>query len=519
MIQALAALGRPFVHGRVAFGLVALVLAGVVALQAWLQTGGRNDDAELLLFSQTLALGYDPLNPPLVVWLHWLIAEALGPTLLSTRVLVAVLLFAAFPLAWAATRQLAPDRGMATLAGLSLAGLVAWNWAPHINLTHTVALTTASFALLWGALGVVQRPNWGRWLLLGLIAGLGLLTKYSFVLVLLAVVLAGLATPTTRAVMRSWKMLAAALVTTIVAVPHYVWLLLHWSAAGPLFSRKLSPDPSVLGHWEASAPGLATLGEHALMVLLPAVAVALLLFLPTVWRALRRPEPIAPVTRDRRDFARLVPVLFLVELAALVVVADVTLKPHHVYPLILVVVPLFAWLARGRPGPTERGLYALVMVLLTLAVPAFMARFILTTADACEDKCNLVLPYATYADGVRDAGFEGGTVVLLGTVHHLPLENLRPHLPASRFVRPADSQKASFAPPARPVSGDCLVLWPAERMPEAVDTLRADGIPGQDAVLPEDATIGTVTGVLAHSGRPAPTLGYALAKGGAGVCR
>jgi len=248
--------------------------------------------------------------------------------------------------------------------------------------------------------------------------------------------------------------------------------------------------------------------------------VALLLFLPAAGRALGRPEPIAPVTRAKKRFAWLVPVLFLIELLILVGVFGMTLKPHHVYPLILVVVPLFAWLARGRPGPTAQGLFALVTVLLALAVPVFLARFIVVdTAQTCEGKCNIVLPYETYAADLKDAGFEGGTVVLLGRVHFMPLENLRSHLPPARFVRPADSQKAGFAPPANATAGDCLVLWPADRMPDMVDLLRADGVPGQEATLPEDAVVGQSSDALAHSDRPAPTLGYALVKGGVGLCR
>lgn len=521
VLSALAWLGHPFERPGAAFGFVTLLLAGVVALQVGLQTGGRNDDAELLLFSQTLALGYDALNPPLTVWLHWVMTQILGPTLLSTRVLVAGLLLAAYLLAWGAARQMTEDRGMATLAGLSLAGLVAWNWTPHLNLTHTVAMTTASFALLWATLRLVARPTWGAWLLTGLIAGLGLLTKYSFALVLLSVVLAGLMTPTTRRVLFSSRLWVAAAVTAVVAAPHYVWLAGHWSAFRSLVDSKLGLNAATAGDLSALTDTLALLGEHAAMVVLPALGIALLLFLPAAGRALWRPAPASPLNRARLVAAMLVPVFFLLLLAGLIAATGATeINPHHVYPAILILVPIIAWLSRGRPGPVPRGLFALVIVLLSLAVPVFLARFIERTASTCEGKCNIVLPYEAYAQGLTAAGFEGGTVVLLGRVHHLPLETLRPHLPAgSRLIRPADPQKAAFAPPYPTPRGDCLVLWPDARAPEmASDLTGPGGIPGQDAALPDDAIVGTVTGTLALSGRPAPTLGYALVKGGAGRC-
>ncbi|MQX38211.1 glycosyltransferase family 39 protein [Roseospira navarrensis] len=514
-----AALGRLFTRPAVAFGAVAVLLAGVVAIQVGWQTGGRNDDAEVLLFSQTLALGYDALNPPLVIWLHWLVAQVTGPTLLSTRLVVVGLLFAAYPLAWAAARSLTPDRGMATLAGFSLAGLVAWNWAPHLNLSHTVAMTTAGFALLWVTLRLVERPTWGAWLLAGLVAGLGLLTKYNFVLLLAAVVLAGLMTPTTRRVLLSRRAAVGAAVTFLVAAPHYVWLLWHWSAFSRLFDAKLGRDAPEAGGLEGLQAGLLLLGEHALMVVLPAVALALLLFAPAAWRALVRPADIAPVRRDRLVFAGLVPLVLLLILAALVLVAGVTdLGPHHVYGLILVVAPLFAWLARGAPGDRARGLFVLVTLGLCLAVPVFLARMIVTTAETCESKCNTALPYETYAAELKEAGFAGGTVVIIGSVHHFPMVPLRPLLPPARYMKPLDSQKADFAPPPLETPGDCLVLWADDQDPDMPDRLRV-GIPGHDAPLPDDAVVGVSTGRLALSGRPAHPLGYALVKGGVGTCR
>ncbi|MBB4314977.1 glycosyltransferase family 39 protein [Roseospira marina] len=518
--RGIAALGRAFGRPGAAFGFMALMLGVAVALQVGLQTGGRNDDAELLLFSQTLALGYDALNPPLVIWLHWLVVQAVGPTLLSARLVVAVLLFAAYPLATAAARRLTPDRGMATFAGLALAALVAWNWAPHLNLSHTVAMTAAGFALLWVTLRLLDRPTWLNWGLAGLVAGLGLLTKYNFALLLAAVVLAGLLTPTTRRVLLSGRAVLGAAVTFVIAAPHYAWLLLHWSAFQELFDAKMGRDAPVAGALEGIKGGLALLGEHSLMVLLPSVALALLLFAPAVWRALVRPARVAPVRRDRLVFAALVPVLLLLILAGLVVGAGVTdIGAHHVYGLLVVVVPLFAWIARGEPGPRSRGLFALVAVVLTLVVPVFLTRMIVETAATCEGKCNTALPYGAYSADLTDAGFTGGTVVMVSSVHRFPMIFLRPHLPPARYVKPLDSQKAAFAPPPRSEPGDCLVLWEAAHDPDRLDRLRED-IPGQGAALPDSAIVGVSTGALALSGRPAAhPLGYALIKGGVGACR
>jgi hypothetical protein len=521
-------LGRLFARPGAVFAMVGAGLALTLAIQVGWQTGGRNDDAELLLFSQTLAWGYDPLNPPLVVWLNWLMAQAMGPTLLSTRLLVAGLVFAAYPLAWGAARELTADRGMAALAALSLATLVAWAWTPWLNLSHSVALTTAALALLWAVLRLMRRPTWGAWLLVGGIAGLGLLTKYNFALVLTAVLGAGLLSAGGRRVLADWRLLAAALVTTVIAAPHYLWLLRHRAEFADLFDRKLGRADDAAGGWDGAGivEGLSALGEHALMVLLPAAALALLLFAPALWRALVRPEPIATATAERLTVAALVPLLVAAQMAALVLVAGVTdFNPHHVYPLILALVPLFGWLARGRPGAASRGLFALVALGLIVVPPVFLARFIVQTAEDCETKCNIVLPYRDYAEGVQQAGFRGGTVVVVTSVHAFPLANLRPWLPEGRFIKPLDSQKGDWRPPARAEAGACLVLWREGAGRMSPERLRRDGVPGAGAgegantALPADATFGRVEGTLALSGRPAPVMGYALMPGGVGACR
>ncbi|MBB4266218.1 glycosyltransferase family 39 protein [Roseospira visakhapatnamensis] len=554
-IARLASWGLPLSRPGVAFGVVAVLLALVVAIQVAMQTGGRNDDAELLLFSQTLAWGYDPLNPPLVVWLAWLMGQAVAgaghllaalgldadawgaalagalgvtpnPGLLTTRVLIALLLFAAYPLARAATRTLTSDPGMATLSGLSLAALVAWAWAPHINLAHTVAMTTASFALVAVVLRLARAPSWGGFVLLGVVTGLALLTKYNIVLLLAALLLAGLATPTTRVVLRDGRLWLSIGLAAVIAAPHVVWLLFQWTAFRTLVDSKLGRDaaPTAVDAdvWSGLVPGLASLGEHALMVILPAVPLALLVF----WRALlvrpARDGDADPRQRDLFRFAALVPLLLLLLMAALVPLAGVTsFNPHHPYALIIVVVPLFAWLSRGRVTDAARGLFALVCVVLSLVVPLAMADMIHRTARTCVAKCNTALPYAAWADGLRAAGFGGGTVLVLGSVHHLPLENLRAFLPGARLLRPADHQKSGFAPPPSSPPGDCLVLWPAASLPETAARLRTGGLPGQgpDTRLPAEAVVGVLDGHLALSGRPAPPLGYALVPGGLGSCR
>src|SRR5574344_771762 len=161
-----------------AFGLV---WSGSYALTAF---SPGTDNIEQLVWVRSLEWGYYK-HPPLTTWLLGAAAAVFGPSVGLTYVLGTLVTLAALGLFWALLRSLrgAPYATLATLAALCI---TFYNGRLYY-FNHNVVLT------LWVACAVVltwrvtQRPRVATWVVLGLVSGLGLLTKYQFVLALAAI--------------------------------------------------------------------------------------------------------------------------------------------------------------------------------------------------------------------------------------------------------------------------------------------------------------------------------------------
>lgn len=490
------------------FGFLALMLV----LQVTLQTGGRNDDAELMLFSQTLAWGYDPRNPPLVAWLGWAVTQVLGPGLLVTRLVVLGLIGLTYLFLYRAARLVVADRQLAVLAALAPMLTVHFGWYPFINLTHTISLICVSAATIWALLALLRAPGTARLLLLGLVIGLGLLSKYNYVILLGALLVASLCVRSGRAALLRPAAVLVPVVALAIAIPHYLWLFEHLGQATDRLQGSWSVGEA--SYWLGLLNGLAAIAESAVSVLMPAALIIVVCF-PAAFALWRRAET------PPKDAERLLwlagGLVFAVFLVAVVGFRVTNVKVHHLMILLPMALPAFARIGRFGGNPLGRRVFALAPPVCALLVVAAYFDFLAGERRDC-GKCGPLLPYADYAEALSDAGFDGGTVVLLSTVHRLPAEQLLPWFPDSRFLRPEDSVKADFRPPRRRADGACLVIWNADRQPGTEERLR-DGAVAFVPALPETTVWGQATGTLAGTDRPAPTLAYALVPGGVGECR
>ena len=198
-----------------AFGLV---WSGSYALTAF---SPGTDNIEQLVWVRSLEWGYYK-HPPLTTWLLGAAAAVFGPSVGLTYVLGTLVTLAALGLFWALLRSLrgAPYATLATLAALCI---TFYNGRLYY-FNHNVVLT------LWVACAVVltwrvtQRPQISTWVLLGLVSGLGLLTKYQFVLALAAMGLWWLHLRGWRHPIHRQGALWAAVCALAVCAPHFHWL-------------------------------------------------------------------------------------------------------------------------------------------------------------------------------------------------------------------------------------------------------------------------------------------------------
>jgi 4-amino-4-deoxy-L-arabinose transferase-like glycosyltransferase len=146
-----------------------------------------------------------------------------GEGLFALSLLKNLLLFGTFTCAYFAARQCGMGTRRSAMAALSLLLLPRIGWESQRTLAHSVLVTTLSAATLWSVLTILNgRDRAGRYLLLGGLIGLGLLSKWNYVIFFLAVVSALLLT--SRRVLLRPAFVLAMLLACLIASPYWIWI-------------------------------------------------------------------------------------------------------------------------------------------------------------------------------------------------------------------------------------------------------------------------------------------------------
>jgi 4-amino-4-deoxy-L-arabinose transferase-like glycosyltransferase len=235
-----------------------LLFAGYFLLQWLLRifNGGsfELDEAEQLVLGQRLQLGYSP-EPPLYTWLQIPLFKLLGDGVAALSLLKNLLLFATYTSTYFIAIHCGLNRQRASLAALSMLLLPQLGWESQRDLTHSVLVTTLAAASLWAVLALLDGvQRWPRYLLLGVLIGLGVLSKWNYVLFALAllVTLASLR----PGLLRRPAALLTLLVAAALVAPFLLWMQENLSLATAT-SYKLRVDDS--GYWQSLGSGTLSL--------------------------------------------------------------------------------------------------------------------------------------------------------------------------------------------------------------------------------------------------------------------
>lgn len=341
-----------------------LLICGYFAFQViWrrlLGAGLNLDEAEILLWSRHLAMGYGP-QPPLYSWLQWGFLQAIPDPLLALSLLKNIALAATYLGVWRLLRSAYPARiaGPATLA-LFLVPQIAWD--SQRDLTHSVLATAlaAGTALAFWTRALPGRR--GGWALVGLLTGAGMLAKPNFLVVPAAFVLAALTLADLRGRVRpAGVLLAVAIAAAIVALP------LRWALAHPELAFASAHKLAMAGAGgRAALAGLGALGKALVDLLaLPLVVAGAILWLN------RDRRVAAPWTPLERLILRAV--LIGLALAVVGVLASGTTNIRRLWllPVVYLTAPLVALRLMAAVGAgAVRGLVRTVAVLAVVVVVA-----------------------------------------------------------------------------------------------------------------------------------------------------
>ena len=144
----------PWTHPLFWFAAISLAH---VAMRLLASPALKWDEAEQILWTQELALGYGP-QPPLYTWLQWAMNQVFGPSVLALSLLKHGLLALTYSLMYLAGRELLDERG-AFWASASMVLMPALGWHSVRDQTHTILVTAMACGAWWLLLRIVRRPR------------------------------------------------------------------------------------------------------------------------------------------------------------------------------------------------------------------------------------------------------------------------------------------------------------------------------------------------------------------------
>lgn len=353
-----------------------LVFAIYFIIQILLRTslgGGLGlDEAEMLLTAQNLEWGYGP-QPPLYSWIQHAIFALLGETIFA----LALVKNAFLCLTYSAMYRLLRchyTKEIAGLTTLSLALLTQIAWESQRALSHTVlatAMSAITFLIFWQL--NKSRSSW-LYLLFGACIALGILSKFNYVFLPLAMLGAAISLPATRGtVLNPRILLSFGIAGAILAMPVRWMLTQPDKVLASTHKFKITQESSGL---HTALQGTLDLAQASISFAAILIAIFALLY----WRhgiKTTQPPDESPLFRL---MVRTVVAALLLTLLAVLGTGATNVKGRWLQPILVFAGPVLAlWLLPklslfGRQRFVQSVIFAAALVCIVLATPYSFAK-------------------------------------------------------------------------------------------------------------------------------------------------
>ncbi|WP_288430941.1 glycosyltransferase family 39 protein [uncultured Agrobacterium sp.] len=333
----------------------------------------RIDEAQQVLFAQWLALGYDA-QPPLYNWYQQIVFSLFGTSMATIAIAKNFILFLTFAVYIKLADLVLKDKRFVLISALALFLSPQVFWQAQRDLTHTAMLMLTCTWLIYLSVRLIQKPTTWGYLLAGVAVGLGMLSKYNFVLILPAVLAAVWFHPNGRERILDRRFLLTIAVSLIVFIPHAIWLFENLQFASEVTLKRMAeaaPDSRMM---QIVTGVLRVILGSLVIIAIP----ALILFAS---RAKNKSAPIGEAAEAHwmRFFLH-----YFLALAALLLLVIVTttmteVRDRWLLPLVMPFPILAAlWFQNGRLDhvkfvakvlPVCLGIMAFLPIALILSVP------------------------------------------------------------------------------------------------------------------------------------------------------
>ncbi len=379
-----------------------------VAIRWWLSGSLSFDESEQAFLSQWGSLGYNS-QPPLYTWVQTGLFELLGYSVVPLAMLKNGILLATYLMVFGFLYHATGDKILALIASLGMLTMPQISWESHRDLSHTVSVTFAAAFLLYSVVRVVRDGTNLWYVSVGVATGLGIMSKYNFLFVLLAVLVASATLPNYRQRLLDRRILISVVVAAAMIGPHMIWMLDHPSIASSKTVSQLISEVPISWAQRVARGGVdlvvSTVGCS--IVTLIAFGVCFGREFSAVWRSWRRgtvspSDRVEAVIETRHLVERL---LLCIALALICLVASgnaIHIKNHWLQPFLFLLPAYLALLIAGKATIRHRpanqfGLLcsfaAIAVVVATVGKPL--------TAAARGRYTRLNMPYPALADALK----------------------------------------------------------------------------------------------------------------------
>ncbi len=449
-------------------GILILLAAYYVlnfVLRTFVSDSLQLDEAEQLIVTQEWRWGYGS-QPPLYNWLQKLVFLALGPSVLSLALLKNLLLYGIVVFTFLTAREVfgpGSDAGDSALALMLIPGLV---WESQRDQTHLVLATLLSVATFYLFLRMTRSRQAWLFATCGAVAGLGVLAKYNFALVLAALFVAAGSLRNIRGAfnVRNGLWFLAGFLTVTFA--HFWWMYSQWEL---VLTQSESFEQQLESPLNATLLGVG----QVLLRIVEYGAVPVLIFAGYRLTAARRKTGELANPAGLELLRRSVLVGLALVLVIVVVFQVTKVKARWLQPM-LIVLPILL-VGAARPYLTVAGrfrLLALVCAVL-VAVPALLYGRVVALRREGRPS-NLNLPYPAWAAQIRNSGFRRGNIL---AADKAVAGNLKLQFPESPVLTP-EFTDVELLP-----GGPVLLAWRPADSPDAraeaqsfAEKLLGDGI-------------------------------------------
>ncbi len=475
-----------------AFLLAASYLLVQAFIRVLISDSAELDESHQLLCVQEWRWGYGS-DPPLYTWLQRLTFGLFGAGIPGLALLKNALLFGAFLFTYLAARDISRDERISVVAMLSLFLFPQISWESQRDLTHSVLATTLAAATFSVAVKVCRSRTPLPYALLGLCAGLGTLSKYSYCLFALALAGSALTIPKfRRVVLGKWTLLSVA-VFAVIALCHFLWIL----DSVELFWRR--PEQLILKSDRGVIMG-RVLGVASILVCAGALAgpIAAIYFL--IFR--RQCQPSAPAPGSAREFRQWITRTFVAAAGiglVVVLVLGIELKERWFQPVLVLMAICAAFLVQHRLTPTAERRFALAIGGVALLVLAILPGGVLTVG-LTNYVGRLNAPFGALSQQLEA---QTGRPAVIAASHRLIGGNLKLFFPQSTVVSPEFEMRC-------PTNTPWLLVWDASKSahPPAVLLDLVRRLRGGDAIDAGNLPLAYAEAPLKYSHSKTMKLGF-----------